>query len=128
MAVGAGGALGALARYGLTVAIPHSAGTGFPWATFVENVAGCLVIGVLMTLILDVWVAHRLLRPFLGVGVLGGFTTFSTYAVETLDLTAAGEFPVAVGYLLGTVLGALVAVWLGAHLTRLAIHLHRRSS
>lgn len=130
VAVGAGGAIGALARYGLTVAIPttRSAGIGFPWATFLANVGGCMLIGVLMTLILDVWVAHRLLRPFLGVGVLGGFTTFSTYAVETLELAGSNQPAMAIGYLVGTVLSALVAVWLGAHLTRIAVRTHRRST
>lgn len=64
-AISAGGALGAAARYGLSVAWPHRPGT-FPWATFVTNVSGCLLIGVLMVLVTQVWAAHRLLRPFSG--------------------------------------------------------------
>ena len=81
-AIAAGGALGALGRYGLAVAWPHRPGR-FPWATFVTNVSGCLLIGVLMVLVVEVWSAHRLLRPFLGVGVLGGYTTFSTFALDS---------------------------------------------
>src|SRR6185503_14749578 len=87
--VALGGAAGAVGRYGLAVAWPHRPGT-FPWATFVTNVTGCLLIGVLMVLITEVWSAHRLLRPFLGTGVLGGYTTFSTYTVDVQQLVAAG--------------------------------------
>jgi fluoride exporter len=125
--VGVGGALGSLARYALSVLIPH-APRGFPWSTFLTNVSGCFAIGVLMVLIVDVWVAHRLLRPFLGVGVLGGFTTFSTYAVETATLLRDGPGPIGLAYLVGTVSAALLAVWLGAHLTRLAVRRAPRRS
>jgi fluoride exporter len=118
--IGAGGAVGSIARYVLSVLIPHGP-HGFPWATFLTNVAGCFAIGVLMVLIVDVWVAHRLLRPFLGVGVLGGFTTFSTYAVDTSTLLLQGTGQIGLLYLVGTVTSALLAVWLGAHLTRLAV-------
>ncbi len=105
-AVSAGGALGALARYGLAVAWPHPDGS-FPWPTFVVNVSGCLLIGALM-----VTVGHRpLLRPFLGVGVLGGYTTFSAYTVEALRLAAPGT---ALAYLAATLCGAVLAVWAGA--------------
>ena len=116
--VSAGGALGALARYGLAVAWPHRPGA-FPWTTFAINVSGCLLIGVLMVLITEVWAAHRLLRPFLGTGVLGGYTTFSTYAVEARQLVAAGAARTALLYLAGTLTAALVAVYAGSTLTRL---------
>jgi CrcB protein len=118
-AIAAGGVLGALARYGLAVAWPHRTGR-FPWATFITNVSGCLLIGVLMVLITEVWVAHRLLRPFLGVGVLGGYTTFSTYAVDVQQLVAAGAPRTALLYLAGTLAAALAAVSAGLTLTRLA--------
>jgi CrcB protein len=122
--ISAGGVVGALARYGLGTAFPH-AGTGFPWATFGINVSGCLLIGVLMVLIADVWPAHRLLRPFLGTGVLGGYTTFSTYIVDTQHLLAAGAARTALAYLAGTLIAALAAVQTGATLTRLAIRASR---
>jgi fluoride exporter len=89
-----------------------------PWATLLINVTGCVLIGVLMVLILEVWVAHRLVRPFLGVGVLGGYTTFSTYAVEAEQLIAAGRPWLALAYLVGTAVAALVAVQVGVGLTR----------
>ncbi len=121
-AVSFGGALGALARYGLAVGWPHRPGR-FPWATFVTNVSGCLLIGVLMVLVVEVWSAHRLLRPFLGVGVLGGYTTFSTYAVDVQQLVAAGAARTGLLYLAGTLVAALLAVYTGIAVTRLAVRL-----
>ncbi|WP_307868552.1 fluoride efflux transporter CrcB [Micromonospora sp. C95] len=122
--IAVGGMVGAVARYGLTVALPHPA-HGFPWATFAVNVAGCLLIGVLMVLITEVWTAHRLVRPFLGVGVLGGFTTFSTYAVEVQQAVAAGAARVGLLYLAVTLVAALAAVRLGITVTRLAASVDR---
>jgi fluoride exporter len=113
-----GGAIGALGRFGLATAWPNRAGQ-FPWATFVTNVSGCFLIGVLMVLITEVWSAHRLVRPFLGVGVLGGYTTFSTYTGEVQQLISAGAARTGLLYLGGTLVAALVAVYLGITLTRL---------
>jgi CrcB protein len=112
-----GGGLGALARHGLTIALPTPPGH-FPWATFITNVSGCLLIGVLMVLVTEVWTAHRLVRPFLGVGVLGGFTTYSTYAVEINGLLRPGTVGVAFVYLAGTLVCAMLAVLVGAVVTR----------
>ncbi|GAA3436373.1 fluoride efflux transporter CrcB [Kutzneria kofuensis] len=108
-----GGGLGALARYGISLWLPTMPGH-FPWGTFAINVLGCFLIGVLMVR----WGQRPLLRPFLGVGVLGGFTTFSTYAVETRALLAPGEVPVALAYLFGTLAAAMLAVLAGVALTR----------
>jgi CrcB protein len=87
-AIAAGGVLGALSRAGIQAAFPHPP-TGFPWATFGINLAGCLLIGVLMAVI-GARPTGPLVRPFLGVGVLGGFTTFSTYVVDIQRAVAAG--------------------------------------
>lgn len=106
-AISAGGVLGALARYGLGVWFPH-----VPWTTLVVNATGCLLIGVLMVLITG---AHPLVRPFLGVGVLGGYTTFSTYVVDVLRL---GSPATTLVYLFGTPLLAMAAVWAGTAVTR----------
>ncbi|MER6732051.1 fluoride efflux transporter CrcB [Streptomyces puniciscabiei] len=111
--VALGGALGACARYGLALAWPTPPG-GFPWATFCTNVIGCAVIGVFMVLITDVWAAHRLVRPFFGTGVLGGFTTFSTYAVDIRKLVDAGRPGLGLAYLAATLCAALAAVWLAS--------------
>jgi CrcB protein len=117
-AIAAGGVLGAEARYGVALALPHAAG-GWPWSTLVANVSGCLLIGVLMVVITELVTPHRLIRPFLGVGVLGGYTTFSTATVDTLSLVDAGRPVAALGYTLATPLLALLACGLGVVLTRL---------
>lgn len=118
--IAAGGAIGTLARYGLQQAWPHQPGQ-FPWATFAVNVSGCLLIGVLMTLIGHVWPRQRLLRPFFGVGVLGGYTTFSTYALDIQQALGATAAATALLYLAGTVLSALLAVWAGTTITTAAV-------
>lgn len=118
--IGLGGGAGALARYGISQAMPTVPGR-FPWATFLENAVGCLLIGVLMVLITEVWSTHRLLRPFLGAGVLGGFTTFSTYAVEFRALLRPGSVLLAFGYLAATMVFGLLAVLVGVWLTRSAV-------
>jgi CrcB protein len=115
--VALGGALGATARYALSLWWPLQPG-GFPWATFWTNVVGCAVIGVFMVLITDVWAAHRLVRPFFGTGVLGGFTTFSTYTVDIERLVDSGHPGTGLAYLAATLLAALTAVWLAATATR----------
>ncbi|MET8094589.1 CrcB family protein [Micromonospora sp. NPDC005220] len=115
-AIAAGGALGALARAGLQHAVPHQP-AGFPWATFTVNTSGCLLIGVLMAVLGHLGGGHPLARPFLGVGVLGGFTTFSTYAVDVQQAIVAGAPGTALAYLAATVFGALGAVGLGDAVT-----------
>ncbi|GAB2487328.1 fluoride efflux transporter CrcB [Nocardiopsis aegyptia] len=117
LAIAAGGALGGSARYALLLLVPHT-GAGFPWATFSANVTGSFAMGVLAVLVSRAVRPHRLVRPFLGVGVLGGFTTFSTYAVDTLGLVGAGTAGTALVYLAATLVGALAAVWAGAALAR----------
>jgi fluoride exporter len=119
--ISAGGVAGALVRYGLVEAFPPAA-QGFVWATFGINVSGCLLIGALMVLVSDVWPTRRLLRPFLGTGVLGGYTTFSTYIVDIQHLLAIGAARTALAYLAGTLLTALAAVYAGITLTRWAMH------
>ncbi|PWW66494.1 fluoride efflux transporter FluC [Actinokineospora spheciospongiae] len=102
-AVSAGGVLGALARYGLGTLLPA------PWATWLVNVSGCLLIGALMAVITRTGPHSPLLRPFLGVGFLGGYTTFSTAVVDTAHLPP----PTALLYLFGTLFAAVPAVALG---------------
>ena len=110
--IAAGGALGALARWAVAEALPH-ASDRFPWETLLTNVAGCFLIGVLMVLVVGALARRRLVRPFFGTGILGGFTTFSTYSVDTRALFAAGRPGVALAYLAGTLALGLVAVVAG---------------
>jgi CrcB protein len=78
LVVAAGGVLGSLARYGVAVALPHGSGE-LPVATLLVNAVGCLLLGVLVA----GWPNATWMRPFIGTGVLGGFTTFSAFALET---------------------------------------------
>jgi fluoride exporter len=115
--IAAGGVVGALARYGLTELLPHAPGT-WPLATWLTNVSGCLLIGVLMVLVTEVWPDLRYLRPFVGVGVLGGYTTFSTAMVDVRGLVSAGRPGVGLLYLGGTLLAAVLATAVGWFTTR----------
>lgn len=124
--IAVGGALGAVARHLVGQALPTASGA-FPWGTFLINVSGSLLIGILMA-VLGLWPAHpRLLRPFLGVGVLGGFTTFSAYAVQSHELVRSGHPLVAIVYLAATWLGALLAVVVGVLSVRRVTAAARRS-
>jgi len=125
LVIAAGGALGSLARWAVTEAVPHSP-WGVPWGTWLENVGGAFVLGLLMVFILDFWPPSRYVRPFFGVGVLGGYTTFSTYMLDARDLLAEGHLPAAFGYLFGTVVAGLVAVAAGVILARLAVRAAER--
>jgi CrcB protein len=110
-AVAAGGALGAAARYAAVLTWPTPPGA-FPWTVLAVNASGCAAIGVLMVLVTETGAPpHRLLRPFLGTGVLGGFTTFSTYALDTQRLLSAGDAARGILYLGSTAIVALTAVW-----------------
>jgi CrcB protein len=118
--VSAGGVLGALARYGLTSAFPAPAGR-FDWAVFAINVSGCFLIGVVVVLVTESRRAHHLLRPFLATGVLGGFTTFSTYIVGIQRGLIAGAPHTALLYAAATVVAALAAAWAGIRLAAVII-------
>lgn len=118
-AISAGGVLGGEARYGLSVLMPHEPGT-WPMATWLTNVSGCFLIGILMFSITELTAPHRLVRPFLGVGVLGGYTTFSTAMVDVQQLALAGREGAALGYLLVTLIAAVLAAFAGVTFTRAA--------
>jgi CrcB protein len=116
-AVAFGGIVGALARAGIGVVIPHTDPGSWPWATFITNLLGCLVLGVVLAYAdgrHERWLATaphkaRLIRPLLATGVLGGFTTFSTFSVEVVRLIRADQLGLAVLYALGSVvLGILI--------------------
>ena len=116
-AVAVGGMLGALARYGVGLLLPHQSGM-FPWGTLLINVLGGAAMGALIVAVAERGRGHPLARPFLGTGVLGGFTTFSTYTVDAQQLIAAGRIGLAGAYLAGTLVAALLATWVGLAGTR----------
>lgn len=110
-----GGAAGANARYYLGRAVAHWQGdaAAFPWATFLINVSGSAVLGVVAALYLDhPDPARRNAYLLLGTGFCGGFTTFSTFSLETLELFRAGRPWTAAAYAFGSVACGLLAVWL----------------
>jgi fluoride exporter len=114
IAVAAGGALGSLARHGVNAVLSRRFDSATPHATFIVNVIGCLVIGLLAGRLAD----GRLhmspaMRTFTFVGVLGGFTTFSTLGLDTFTLAHGGDYAHAFWNLAGQVVLGLGAVWLG---------------
>ena len=112
VAAALGGALGALARWGVADALPYEPGS-WPGATLLVNVGGCLVLGLLIGLVFSRSPGSSWLRPFLGTGVLGGFTTYSTFAVDVVQQATAGAWGIVTGYLLASVLGGIAAAALG---------------
>ncbi len=114
--IAVGGAAGALLRYGVSewVAAPRG---GFPLATLLANISGAFLLGVASILLVRLEVSAAV-RLGLTVGVLGAYTTFSTFSVETLDLVSDGEWRTAALYVVASVAGALAAAWAGQSLAR----------
>ena len=116
--VALGGAIGASLRYGVGKAAFKAFGPGFPWGTFIANVSGGLLMGMLTG-----WLAFRVsggehLRLFLGVGLLGGFTTFSSFSLEALRLIETKSYGAAGFYIFGSVILAIAAVFAGLIIAR----------
>jgi len=123
--VALGGAIGAVARYQLGRVMTHWLGTAtimaFPWATLAANVLGCFAIGVLFGWMGRTGVGEgETARLFLGVGLLGGFTTFSAFSLELMVLVERGQAGVALGYGAVSVLAGMAALYVGLVLMRLA--------
>lgn len=120
-AVAVGGILGALARASISIAAPHTDPVAWPWATFVTNLLGCFVLGVVLDWVDSrhgSWlVLHprraRLARPLLASGVLGGFTTFSTFSVEAVGMARWGNASGAAAYAVSSVVLGVALVALG---------------
>ena len=123
--IAVGGAVGATARFKLAEAMPTQVGQ-FPWATFWTNVAGSFLLGFLLVLLLERFPPTRLVRPFLATGILGAFTTMSTYQVETALLVKDGHPATAVVYCLGSVGAGLGVAYLGIIAGRLTPERHHR--
>lgn len=118
LAVAAGGALGAVARFGLSRAVHAVTGTGFPWGTLIVNVGGCLAMGLFYVLLVERYSVGPELRAAIIVGLLGAFTTFSAFSMETLNLMERGAHAMAAVNVVGSVLLCLGGAWLGLFLGR----------
>jgi CrcB protein len=116
--VALGGALGASARYGLDRLIEEHSESVFPWATFTINITGCLLIGILTEQLVDRHHLPAWVRVGLIVGVLGGYTTFSTFAQESYSLADARDIGVVLAYTAGSVVTGILAVYAGTLLGR----------
>ena len=121
LAVAIGGALGAMARYGISGWIFDSTGHKFPYATLSVNVMGSLVMGGLFVLILEKGALPPEMRSLLMIGFLGAFTTFSTFSLDALGLWQNGHLFLALVYALGTVVLCLAAITVAVWLTRLLL-------
>jgi CrcB protein len=119
-AVFAGGVVGTLARGVLTAVMPAPAATRWPWSTFTANIAGAFLIGYFTTRLLERLPVSSYRRPFLGTGVCGGFTTFSTMQVEILAMVKHHAYVLAVGYTAASITLGLVAVYIATALVRRA--------
>lgn len=117
-AIAAGGALGALARHFLNNGVAHLWGTGFPWGIFIANVFGSFLMGVLIAAFAHLGNPSQTLRAFLTIGLLGAFTTFSTYALDSVTLIERGALVPAAFYIVGSVALALGGLAAGMMLVR----------
>ena len=110
-----GGALGSVARYGCSSLVARAVGETFPWGTLIVNVTGSFVIGFFVGLTgPDGRMAvSPNARQFVTVGICGGYTTFSSFSLQTLNLVRDGDLVGAGGNVLGSVIGCLASVWLG---------------
>ena len=118
LAIAVGGAIGSVARYGMTVYADYLFGREFPYGIFLTNILGSVVIGVCFVLIVERALVSELWRSILMVGFLGGFTTFS---IQSLELLQAGRLLDAAGYIVGSVVLSILGCWIGIMGTR-ALH------
>jgi fluoride exporter len=118
LAIAAGGALGALMRHGLNTGITHFAGTGFPWGILVINVLGSFILGVFVAAFAHFWGPSQTVRAFLVVGMLGAFTTFSTFSMDSVLLIERSAYGAAAFYVIASVSLAVAGFMGGMILVR----------
>ncbi len=118
IAIAIGGALGSVLRYGLSTWVHSFAGRGFPYGTLAVNVFGCLAMGILFVLLVERMGESAVWRAGLLIGVLGGFTTFSTFSLETFNLIEQGAMAKAAGNMAASLVLCIGATWLGVILAR----------
>ena len=115
-----GGAIGSALRYLTGLVALRQLGPGFPYGTLAVNLIGGLLMGVLAGVLARAPVEGEPLRLLIGVGVLGGFTTFSAFSLESFNMLSRGDYAMAGGYVALSVAGSLLALFCGVGLTRIA--------
>ncbi|MCG6938110.1 MAG: fluoride efflux transporter CrcB [Gammaproteobacteria bacterium] len=116
--IASGGAFGAVMRYGASVGVYSLLGRGFPYGTLFVNVVGSMLMGVLSVVLLDRFIVEPEWRAAILVGLLGSFTTFSTFSIETLNLLEQGDMMKAFANIALSIIMCLAAVWFGIVLGR----------
>ena len=119
LAVAIGGALGSVLRYWASTGVYGLFGRGFPYGTLVVNVTGCFAMGILFVLLVERMSDNTVLRAGILIGVLGGYTTFSSFSIETFNLVEQGEIAKAGLYAFGSVFLCVLCTWLGVRIGRL---------
>ncbi len=114
VAVFVGGGVGAALRYWMYGAAGKLLGADFPYGTLLVNIIGCFMIGFLMSVFEERFIVQPILRIFLTVGILGGFTTFSTFSFETIALLRDGSYLIGTANIFLTLIGCLSVTWLGS--------------
>jgi len=122
LAIAAGGALGAVARFWVSGWVYENFGKGFPWGTLAVNVLGSFVIGLMFVILVEKIAADPVWRSLVMVGMLGAFTTFSTFSLETLQLLEAGAVLRAGANMLVSVTSCVLAAWGGVSISRLLMN------
>jgi len=118
IAIAIGGAFGSVLRYGLSTWVHTLVGRGFPYGTLAVNVLGCMAMGVLFVLLVERMGASAVWRAGLLIGVLGGFTTFSSFSIETFNLIEQGAMAKAAGNIAASLVLCVGATWLGVIIAR----------
>ena len=118
LVIGCGGAVGALMRYGLGLRIGLLTGSAFPWGTLFVNIVGCFLAGLLLTLFVTRIPLSDLLRNGLQIGLLGGFTTFSAFSLDTIALFGQGLWFRGLLYIVTSVIVSLLGAYLGMSVGR----------
>ena len=121
LAVALGGAVGSVARYLMMGWVARLAGTGFPWGTLAVNLAGAVAMGALVEAAGGRWAPSPEVRALLTVGVLGGFTTFSTFSLDAAQLLQRGDTGLALAYVLASVVLCVGGLFLGLVLTKAVV-------
>ena len=116
--VAMGGAVGSSFRYLVGVAAMRFLGMGFPWGTMIVNIAGSFIMGVLIALLALRFSVGNEVRAFLAIGVLGGFTTFSSFALDVVSLYEKKQYFASMGYMSISVIGSILALFLGLFVVR----------